>query len=155
MNADWQLRYAPLPAGYARGYGKNLKMGVGMKTIFIISLVALALSFLTDLLFNLIIMPVKKSMEKESDGPHYVNDYDLKAYYRMNSPEILRKVSLLNFLVEKGGFFFFLLFSVLFLIAVYSFKHSIVWTLLCIPGLIFLYFVLNLVSTLLSRVIVR
>lgn len=126
-----------------------------MEILFISSFVFLFLSFLADLLFNLIIMPIKKLMEKRSDGAHYVNNYDLAEYYRMNRPGILRKVYFLNFLVKSGGPLFFLLFSVLFLVAVYPLKSSIVWSLLFIPGLIFLYFIMNLVSTLLSRVIVR
>jgi hypothetical protein len=109
-----------------------------MKTLFIISLVSLALSFLTDLIFNLIIMPVKKDVEKDTESPHYVNDNDLKSYY---------------LLIENGGFLFFILFSILFLIVAYSAKHSILWTLLCIPGLFFLYFVLNMISAFLSRVL--
>jgi hypothetical protein len=99
-----------------------------MKTLFIISLVSLALSFLTDLIFNLIIMPVKKDVEKDTESPH-------------------------NLLIENGGFLFFILFSILFLIVAYSAKHSILWTLLCIPGLFFLYFVLNMISAFLSRVL--
>lgn len=124
-----------------------------MKTLFIISLVSLALSFLTDLIFNLIIMPVKKDMEKDTERPHSVNDNDLKSYYHMNKPMILKQVGFLNLLIENGGFLFFILFSILFLIVAYSAKHSILWTLLCIPGLFFLYFVLNMISAFLSRVL--
>jgi len=127
----------------------------GVRTLFIISFLSLGLSFLTNLIYNLIIMPIKKDMERNSEGPHYINDNDLKSYYHMNKPMILRQVSFLNLLIEKGGFLFFFLFSVLFLVVVYSAKHSILWTLLYIPGLIFLYFVLNLISVFLSRVLVR
>ena len=126
-----------------------------MKTIFIISIVSLAMSFLTNFIFNLIIMPVKKEMEKDAEGPHYVNDNDLKSYYRINKLMILRQVGFLNLLIESGGFLFFMIFSILFLIVVFSVKHSVLWTLLCIPGLIFLYFVLNMISTILSRVIAK
>ena len=126
-----------------------------MKTLFIISLVSLTLSFLTDLIFNLIIMPVKKDIEKGTEVPHYVNDNDLKSYYHMNKPMILRQAGFLNLLIENGGFLFFILFSILFLIVAYSAKHSIFWTLLSIPGLIFLYFVLQMVSAFLSRMLVK
>ena len=53
-------------------------------------------------------------------------------------------------LIESGGFLFFTIFSILALIVAYSVKHSLLWTLLCIPGLFFLYFLLSMVSAFLS-----
>ena len=126
-----------------------------MKTLFIISIVSLSLSFLADLIFNLIIMPVKKKMEKGSENPHYINNGDLKSYYHINKPIILRQVGFLNLLVESGGILFFIIFSALFLIVAYLAKHSIFWTLLCVPGLIFFYLILNLISAFLSRLLVK
>ena len=38
-----------------------------MKTLLIISIASLALSFLTNLIFSLIIMPIKKAMEKDAE----------------------------------------------------------------------------------------
>jgi len=126
-----------------------------MEILFIISIVSLVFSFLMDFIYNLIIMPVKKIMEKEHEGPHYVSEYDLKEYYNINKPMILKQIPILGIIIEKGGFLFFSVFVISFLIVVYSVKYSFVWTLLCIPGLAFLYFVMNLVSALLSRLLVR
>jgi hypothetical protein len=100
-------------------------------------------------------MPVKKEMAKDAEGSLNINGDDLKSYYHINKPMILRQVGFLNLLIESGGLLFFIIFSILFLIVAYSAKHSVFWTLLCIPGLFFLYFVLNMVSALLSRIMVK
>jgi len=126
-----------------------------MKILIITSAISLVLSFVTDLIYNLIIMPIKKEMEQETEGPHNISPNDLEHYYHINKPMILREVTILNTIIEFGGNFFFVIFSLLFLIAAYMVKKSILWTLLCIPGLVFLYFILNLISVSLSRVIVQ
>ena len=51
-----------------------------MKTLSIVLLTSLVMSFITDLIFNLIIMPVKKDREKSEEGPHYIGPDDLVHY---------------------------------------------------------------------------
>ena len=126
-----------------------------MKILSILSLVSFALSFITNLIFNLIVTPVKKEMERRSDGLHYVNDNDLKDYYKINKPMILIKIKILDIIIEYGSFLFYIIFSTLFLIISYVVKSSILWTLLCIPFLIFFYFIITLISTFLSRILVK
>ena len=126
-----------------------------MKTAIISTIVLLVLSFITDLLFNLIILPVKKEVEKDMIGNCNVSAGDLESFYQMNKPMILRRVPLLDFLIENGGIFFFILFSILFLIVSYLISRSLLWTLLCIPGLFLLYFIITMISLFISRVLVR
>lgn len=122
-----------------------------MITLLILSL---AVSFLTELIFDLITIQAIKALQSEDGGCRPVSASDIEWAYKSNKPLILRRIVLLNVIIEYGGFLFFTLFSILFLILVYWMQHSILWTLLCIPGLIYLKFILRLISIALARVLV-
>jgi len=134
----------------------HVEVYLNVNVLLGISLLFFLASLITEIFFNLIVLPAKEEREKaEPDRLLDANDGGLDRLYKNNRPSILRRVSLLNFLIESGGSLFFVIFGVTVLIYVYAVSDSITWILICVPGLIFLYFITNLVSILLSTLLMR
>lgn len=127
-----------------------------MKILFAVSLFALFGSIVVDLIFNLITFPLKNEIEKDPEKrPLYEDSEALTRLYYWNRPKILRENPLADALVRNGSTLLYLVFSLTALIGVYLFTLSVGWTLICIPALVFVYFLSSLVSVLLTTLMMK
>lgn len=117
---------------------------------------SLVLSFILDLIFNLIMLPLKMEAENQhKDAPWYVDGEMLYRFYKNNRPGILRSVPVLDLLVQFGSDIFYIIFSVLFLIISYLINNSVLWTIFCLPGLLFGHFIIEVGTIAIARSMVR
>jgi hypothetical protein len=113
-------------------------------------------SLITEIIFNLVVLPAKDTREKENPDELVGADAKgLRRLYRRNLPPILQKAPVLSLTVEFGGTVFFVVFGVVFLLFVYNESNSLAWTLGCVPGLVFLYYLCSLVGILLATLLMR
>lgn len=126
-----------------------------MSAFLVISVLFFLASLITEIIFNLIVFPGKGEAEAETNRAMELDTDPLNELYKINKPVILRRVPILSSLIESGGTAFFMMFGASLLIMVYLEYNSIAWTLLCVPCLVFLYFILNLLSILLSTLLIQ
>jgi hypothetical protein len=115
----------------------------------------LLISIIIDFNYYLIVLPMKEWERKQSGGPIYIAPHMLQIFYKVNKPMILREFAVLDFLIQYGGLLFFIGFSLIFLVLVYMVTNSIGWMLLCSPGLVSLYGILQLASIFLGTLLVQ
>ena len=109
-----------------------------------------------EVVFNFLLLPFRNEMEGESEVEQENDeDHDLLTSHQINMPELLMKIPYLRSITEHGNTFFFICFGTGLLIVVYTDSRSFILTLLCIPALVFLYYIVNLVSILLATLLMR
>jgi hypothetical protein len=135
--------------------GKEVNLSATSSAFLVITILFFIASLITEIIFNLIVFPGKGKAEAQTNRAMELDTNPLNELYKTNRPMILRRIPVLSSLVESGGTVFFVMFAASFLITVYLKYHSIAWTLLCVPGLVFLFFISNLLSILLSTLLVQ
>lgn len=133
-------------------------MKLDMNVLLRICLLFFAASLITEIIFNLVVLPAKDTREREKEKPDELLEADvegLRRLYRRNLPPMLEKAPVLSLTVEFGGSVFFVISGAVFLIFVYDQSNSLGWTLGCVPGLVFLYYLCSLVAILLATLLIR
>ena len=127
-----------------------------MKILLAILISSFLISVILETIYNMITLAAKN--EFENNNPEELIEIDekvLSLFYLLNKPIAIGELPVIDFLLKHGNILFFLIFSLTSLIIVYLEKHSIFFVLLCIPTLIFLYFITSLVSILFSTLFIK
>jgi len=115
---------------------------------------SLVASLVSETIFNAVILKSNKSGDT-ADAPDQEETTSAGELYRQQRPPILRRIRLLDYGVRFGSGVFFLVFCLAVLAVAFLKTGSIGWTLLSVPGLVFLYFIGNLVSMMLATLLVQ
>lgn len=115
---------------------------------------SLVASLVSETIFNAVILKSNK-FAGTADAPDQEEATSAGELYRQQRPPILRRIRFLDYGVRFGSVVFFLLFCLAVLALAFLKTESIGWTLLSVPGLVFLYFIGNLVSMMLATLLVR
>ena len=126
--------------------------------LFILSLFCLLLSLLFELIHTWIVSPLiqEASRNWEELNKHTKSFYkatpdDLKMFYETNKPMILRRVPILDFLVEEGFKLFYFFFGLLFVISSYLMGSSLLNIALLILSIGGLWFFFHLFVVFIGR----
>jgi hypothetical protein len=121
------------------------------------SLLCLLISLVIDIIANLFILPAKSNALQEENPTETSADEERGFETAIQSDTVvkLQKIPLYGFFLRHGSLIFFVAFGLFLMTAMYLENYPLFWMGLCIPALIFLYFIENLLSILVATLLMR
>lgn len=114
-----------------------------MALFALIAAMAICFSFLCDFWFNRIVFDGQRQRAESGQSQMENGSLDLLGIYHASKPPLLRKLSLLDVIVERGGGIFFFIFAISVIGLVYQRTRSFLWVLVAIPFLILVFIASN------------
>ena len=124
-----------------------------MKVTFLLIILFLILDIICEFIFNIIVVSHQDYLIK--NNPDDILIGDLETSFKLNRPPLLRNNKAIEFIIETGGFYFYIISCLLFLIFYYIWTfQSFFYLILLIPGMIFFKYFLNFLSILSDKLFI-
>ena len=124
-----------------------------MKVTFLLIILFLILDIICEFIFNIIVVSHQDYLIK--NNPDDILIGDLETSFKLNRPPLLRNNKAIEFIIETGGFYFYIISCLLFLIFYYIWTfQSFFYLILLIPGMIFFKYFLNFLSILSAKLFI-